>query len=81
MMMPYGKSGSGRKGTDMGLGQNLKIVWDEATGSLSGVCRYSARSLDGGAEWGVWDKRAARFLKDREVAALTLDEIRATRDQ
>ena len=65
----------------MGLVQNLQIIWDEATGPLSSARRYTARSLAGGIAWGVWDKRPARFLKDTEVAVLTVDEIRATRDQ
>jgi len=38
-----------------------------------------ARSFqDGGTGWGVWDKRNNRFLKDREIAALSDDEITET---
>ena len=60
------------------LKRNLKIVWNEGTGPDSGRRRFHAKSLDGGTGWGVWDQKGKRFLKDREVAALSTEQIRET---
>lgn len=65
----------------MALKRNLQIVWRETTSSDPGKQlgmdrRFIARSLDGGPGWGVWDRRNQRFLKDREVAKRSEDEIR-----
>ena len=64
------------------LKRNLKIVFDETAARAvdtihpSACRRYHAKSLDGGAGWGVFDKKLGRFLKDREVAALTDSALR-----
>lgn len=60
------------------LKHNLRIVWNEATGQESRSRRFLARSLNGGTGWGVWDQKRDRFLKDREVAALSPEELRET---
>lgn len=65
------------------LKKNLKIIFMETTTSShleeskAHSRRFIAKSLDGGTGWGVWDKQTARFLKDREVVALTADQCRA----
>ena len=58
------------------LKRNLDLIWSEATGQASRSRRYRAKSLDGGTGWGVWDERERRFLKDREVAAKTAEQLR-----
>jgi hypothetical protein len=66
------------------LKRNLKIIWDDTTrgapweDSSAATRRFIAKSLDGGTGWGIWDKSANRFLKDREVAALTPDQCRSS---
>lgn len=58
------------------LKRNLRLVWDETTNGKGATRRYYSRSLNGGTGWGVYDAQAQRFLKDREVAALTADQLR-----
>ena len=58
------------------LKRNLDIIWNEATGENSRSRRFLARSLNGGVAWGVFDQKEKRFLKDREVAALSETSIR-----
>ncbi len=64
--------------------RNLRRIWDE-TGTPIGsprpcdnslVRRYVVRGYSqDGTGWGVWDKRRERYLKDREVAVLTSEQI------
>lgn len=54
------------------LKRNAKIIFDRSPGHGK---RFRARSLDGSTGWGVWDMRTERFLKDKEVAELTLEQI------
>jgi hypothetical protein len=44
------------------LKSRLDIVWGNKPPK-----RYLPRSLDGGTGWGVFDRRANRFLSDTEV--------------
>lgn len=70
----------------MGLKRNLEIIWAETTGPMavetSGRTaiphrRYIARAFSGGGSgWGVYDIKENRFLKDREVSRLSVDDIR-----
>lgn len=53
--------------------RNLKIVWEN-----NRPARYLPKSLVGGVGWGVWDDKEKRFLKDREVRALSADELKQT---
>lgn len=60
----------------MTLKRNLKIVWDEATGPDAKRRRYLARALNGGPGWGVYDQKRDEFLKDRQVASLSPEQLR-----
>ena len=65
-----------------GLKKNLRIVWGETTHAPVGPRdetprRFVVRAFsDAGPGWGVWDKKRERFLKNREVAALSVDAVR-----
>lgn len=56
--------------------RRLDIIFDETTNGNGHDRRYIARSLDGGPGWGVWDMRTARFLRDREVSKLSIEQCR-----
>lgn len=63
------------------LKRNLRIAWDE-TGQAPGHApdprrRYVVRGNGNGFGWGVFDKQAARFLKDSEVRAMTPAALRS----
>lgn len=56
----------------MGLKRNLRIIFDR---SPSPGKRYRARGFGLGASWGVWDMKRGRYLKDREVAKLSVKDL------
>ena len=63
------------------LKRNLDIIWDETTfaGAVGQTIdrRYVARAFSSrGPGWGVYDIKEARFLDDKEVKALTPEQIR-----
>lgn len=59
------------------LKRNLDVIFAETTNNGGDGRRYVAKAFsDHGPGWGVYDRRTSRFLKDREVAALSLDQAR-----
>lgn len=56
--------------------RNLWIISSETKGEWS-PRRYVVKPFaDREKSWGVWDQKGNRYLKDREVAALTSVEVR-----
>jgi hypothetical protein len=56
--------------------RRLDIIFDETTNGNGFDRRYIARSLDGGPGWGVWDMRNERFLLDKEISKLSIEQCR-----
>lgn len=55
---------------DIELQRRLSVVWGNKP-----PYRYVPKSLDGGTGWGVWDRRDARFVPDKEVRKLTFENV------
>ena len=66
----------------MSFKRNLRIIFDETTTTphlqtLGGNRRYVAKAFSSaGPGWGIYDRKAERFLKDSEVGKLSLEAIR-----
>lgn len=55
--------------------RNLVIISKEAKGAVDR--RYVAKPFNGEQKnWGVWDQSAGRYLRDHEVEALSVSEVR-----
>lgn len=62
--------------TQYALDNHLWLISKEAK-RPSTTRRYVAKPFNGDARhWGVWDRKDGRYLKDQEVEALTLQQIR-----
>lgn len=74
-------------GVKRGLHIRLKWLWENRTASgwppndrdLS-QWRYLPRAFNAtGSGWGVYDQNRARFLSDKEVVAISMDDLQTAR--
>lgn len=56
-------------GKDVELQRRLAVVWENKPPD-----RYVPKSL-GGTGWGVWDRREARMVPEKEVRKLTFENV------